>query len=187
MPSRRDPWKDPAIARGLLSLAEEVRAQRVQRGWTLEELAEHADLDLRHVQLVEAGHANPTLATLLRLARGFDLAPERLLGARQTELKSATGAYRARGTAEREPAPASDALVALRVKALRLVRDWSQRDLASASELSTSAVQGLEAGLKSPTLRTVDALARALGVRVHELLDPHAAPEKRSRARVSRR
>jgi ribosome-binding protein aMBF1 (putative translation factor) len=69
VPARRSPWKEPSLARSLLGLAERARALRLARGWTLEEAAERADVDVRHVQLLETGTANPTTATLLRLAR----------------------------------------------------------------------------------------------------------------------
>jgi transcriptional regulator with XRE-family HTH domain len=54
------------------ALGDRVRYLRHRRGWTLEEAAERMDLDLKHLQKVEAGQLNVTLVTLLRLADGFD-------------------------------------------------------------------------------------------------------------------
>jgi len=48
-----------------------VRALRQARKWTLEEAAEAANLDLKHLQKVEAGKLNLTLVTLARIAEGF--------------------------------------------------------------------------------------------------------------------
>ena len=48
-----------------------VRALREANGWTLEKAAERSDLDLKHLQKIEAGMLNVTLVTLVRLAVGF--------------------------------------------------------------------------------------------------------------------
>lgn len=62
----------------------------------------------------------------------------------------------------------------------------SQHDLAAQAAVSQGAVQAVEARTKSPTLRTLDALAAAFGLAPHELLAP--APKARMpRARAGRR
>jgi transcriptional regulator with XRE-family HTH domain len=48
-----------------------VRALREEQGWTLEKAAERCDLDLKHLQKIEAGQLNVTFVTLVRLAVGF--------------------------------------------------------------------------------------------------------------------
>jgi transcriptional regulator with XRE-family HTH domain len=48
-----------------------IRALRRAAGWTLEEAAERCDLDLKHLQKIEAGQLNVTLVTLVRLAGGL--------------------------------------------------------------------------------------------------------------------
>jgi transcriptional regulator with XRE-family HTH domain len=48
-----------------------VRSLRRARGWTLEGLAERADLDLKHLQKIEAGSLNVTLVTIVRIATGL--------------------------------------------------------------------------------------------------------------------
>jgi len=50
-----------------------VRQLRLARKWTLEVAAEAANMDLKHLQKVEAGRLNVTLVTLVRLAEGFDI------------------------------------------------------------------------------------------------------------------
>ena len=188
MPSRRDPREDPVIARSLATLAKVTRALRLARGWTLEEAAERADVDVRHVQLLERGAANPTTATLLRVARGFGVSVEDLF--RTSAPKATTTEPRdgATPTGPRKAAPeaSSDESLALRVKSLRLARDWSQHALAAQAGVSQGAVQAVEARTKSPTLRTLDALAAAFGLAPHELLSP--APKARMpQARAARR
>jgi transcriptional regulator with XRE-family HTH domain len=48
-----------------------IRALREAQGWTLEKAAERCDLDLKHLQKIEAGMLNVTLVTLVRVAVGF--------------------------------------------------------------------------------------------------------------------
>lgn len=55
------------------ALGARVRQLRQARKWTLEQAAEAANMDLKHLQKVEAGKLNVTLVTLVRLAEGFDV------------------------------------------------------------------------------------------------------------------
>ncbi len=55
------------------ALGARVRELREKRGWTLERAAEAMDLDLKHLQKVEAGKLNVTLVTLVRIAEGFSV------------------------------------------------------------------------------------------------------------------
>ena len=63
------------------ALGAHVRALRKARSWTLERAAELMQLDLKHLQKIEAGDPpiNITLATLLRIADGLDVALADLL------------------------------------------------------------------------------------------------------------
>lgn len=45
-----------------------VRSRRVERGWTLDQLAERSGVSRRMVVNVEQGTSNPSIATLLRLS-----------------------------------------------------------------------------------------------------------------------
>lgn len=53
-------------------LGARVRMLREDRGWTLEQAAEAMNLDLKHLQKVEAGLLNVTMVTLVRIAVGFE-------------------------------------------------------------------------------------------------------------------
>lgn len=55
------------------ALGRRLRALRKARGWTLDKAAEHTGVDLKHIQMIEAGKLNVTLITLVRLSRGFGL------------------------------------------------------------------------------------------------------------------
>lgn len=106
-----------------------------------------------------------------------------------------------RGTAQlseamelREPASSQlgresvvvDAHAGATVHRLRLQRDWSQAELASRAGVSHGTVQSIESATKSPTLRTLDALARAFDLTVRDLLSTGGSA-KHSSARVGRR
>jgi transcriptional regulator with XRE-family HTH domain len=54
------------------SLGLQIRKLRQGRGWTLEGAAERMNLDLKHLQKIEAGQLNVTLVTLARIAEGFE-------------------------------------------------------------------------------------------------------------------
>ncbi len=53
-------------------LGQRVRALRHARKWTLEQAAEASNLDLKHLQKIEAGQLNVKLVTLVRISEGFD-------------------------------------------------------------------------------------------------------------------
>ncbi len=56
------------------ALSQRVRRLRHERGWTLEQTAEKMDIELTHLQRIEAGALNVTLLTLTRMAQGFGVA-----------------------------------------------------------------------------------------------------------------
>lgn len=51
-----------------------VRSLRQERGWTLEKAAERMQLELSHLQRIEAASLNVTFVTLVRIAEGLDVA-----------------------------------------------------------------------------------------------------------------
>lgn len=61
----------PRYAREARALGRRLRALREAKGWTLERSAERCDLDLKHLQKIEAGQLNVTLVTLVRLSKGL--------------------------------------------------------------------------------------------------------------------
>ncbi|WP_349636915.1 helix-turn-helix transcriptional regulator [Streptomyces mirabilis] len=56
-----------------------VRRLREAQGLTLEELAERSGMSFRGVLYIEHGQRNPSLTTLLNLARGLKVSPSTLL------------------------------------------------------------------------------------------------------------
>jgi transcriptional regulator with XRE-family HTH domain len=68
-------------------LGQRVRALRDERGLSLQGAAGVLGFDFRYIQRIEAGH-NVTLATLLRLAEGFDVPVAQLLSDDAPPLRS---------------------------------------------------------------------------------------------------
>ncbi len=60
-----------AFAREARAVGLRVRTIRQERGWTLEQASERMQLELRHLQKIEAGEINVTLATFMRIAEGL--------------------------------------------------------------------------------------------------------------------
>lgn len=66
-------------------------------------------------------------------------------------------------------------MLAQRLRLLRLLRRWSQEDLAAASGLHRTYISLLERAACNITLDNLEKLARAFGVSVSELFDSNAA------------
>ena len=62
-----------AFIRACRRLGLRVRALRLRKRMTLEAAAESMDMDLKHLQKVEAGKVNVTMVTLVRIASGLDV------------------------------------------------------------------------------------------------------------------
>jgi transcriptional regulator with XRE-family HTH domain len=65
-------------------IAARVRAERTRRGWTLDALAARSSVSRRLIVQIEQGEANPSLATLLKLAATLGVTLTELL-ARQPQ------------------------------------------------------------------------------------------------------
>ena len=65
----------------LEQFGEKLKTLRTNKGLTLEQLAFEADIELSQVHRVEKGKINPTLTTLIALAKGLDITLAELVGA----------------------------------------------------------------------------------------------------------
>jgi transcriptional regulator with XRE-family HTH domain len=63
-----------------LTFGREVRRRRGVLGLTLEQLAERSALTPNYIGTVENGRRDPSLSTVLALAKGLGVAPGELLG-----------------------------------------------------------------------------------------------------------
>lgn len=62
-----------------VAFGERVRALRLKRGWTQEQLAEAADLNSVQVSHIERGANEPKLTTIIRLARALGVRVGKLI------------------------------------------------------------------------------------------------------------
>lgn len=58
------------------ALALEIKARRLELGYSQEDLAGHCELDRPYISLLEVGRKQPTLSVLYRIALGLDLTLE---------------------------------------------------------------------------------------------------------------
>jgi transcriptional regulator with XRE-family HTH domain len=75
-----------------LAFGREVRRRRGVLGLTLEQLAERSDLTPNYIGSVENGRRDPSLSTVLALAKGLGVSPAELLGSRDDQSPLATEA-----------------------------------------------------------------------------------------------
>ena len=54
-----------------LGVAKRIKELRLQRGWSQEQLAEHAGNTPKHISQIERGKINPRLDSLASIARGL--------------------------------------------------------------------------------------------------------------------
>ena len=64
----------------LEQFGDKLKKLRITKGLTLEQLAFEADIELSQVHRVEKGKVNPTLTTLMALAKGLDITLAELVG-----------------------------------------------------------------------------------------------------------
>lgn|SRR5574341_300696 len=178
--SRR--FKNVAVALGV-----RVRELRKGAGWTLEKASARMGLDFRHLQQIEAGTVNVTLATILRMCDAFDCSPSILLpSAREPKLKLGPvhvrtfGAIRGvdppgmkRRSELREnpiepPPPAETTAVKKRVgamiKSLRLEKGWTQKKMAALLTVTETYVQDVERGKGNLTIESLVKFSKVFGV-----------------------
>ena len=66
------------------ALGEAIRARRLELDLSQEELAYQADLDRTYLSGLEGGARNPTLETLLRVAKALGLKASEMMGEAET-------------------------------------------------------------------------------------------------------
>ncbi|MDZ4876830.1 MAG: hypothetical protein CLLPBCKN_006265 [Chroococcidiopsis cubana SAG 39.79] len=64
----------------LTKLGQQLRTLRTERGWTLSELSEQADVSEAYLSRLEGGERQPSLAVLFNLARVYDVSLPDLFG-----------------------------------------------------------------------------------------------------------
>ncbi len=77
--------KSSRIQTILRYIAANVRRLRTARGWTQAELAKASGRDVRHIQILETGDANPTVKVLVTVADALGVAPSDLFAPAKLE------------------------------------------------------------------------------------------------------
>jgi transcriptional regulator with XRE-family HTH domain len=170
-PPTRSNAHDPAEA--LARLGPEVRAAREALGMSIEEAAERMEIDARHLRRIEASETDVRLGSLLRIARGLGVSGSVLL-ARAEGVSARAIAPMNAGDGAAAGAAAGPDRVAANVVALRRGKRLTQAELAKAAGLSLFTVQSIERRRHAATLRSLTALAAALGVSPAALHAEHA-------------
>lgn len=50
-----------------------IKLERVKRGWSQEQLAEHANLNANTIGKIERAQISPTIDTIVQIAEAFDM------------------------------------------------------------------------------------------------------------------
>ena len=74
------------------ALAVEIKARRIELGYTQEDLAGHCDLDRPYISLIEVGRKQPSLSVLFRIAIGLQFTLEELSARIERRYKHSTRA-----------------------------------------------------------------------------------------------
>jgi DNA-binding XRE family transcriptional regulator len=70
---RSEARSDPETLRALVKLGKRIRELRLEKETTQEALAEKAAISVQHLLDLEHGRSNPTIASLMGLARGLEV------------------------------------------------------------------------------------------------------------------
>jgi transcriptional regulator with XRE-family HTH domain len=196
---------------GARAFGAKIRELRLRKGWTLERAAERMQLDFAHLQKIEAGRINVTLATFLRIADGLGEPPELLFelvssgqpSSRGTSAAQRQALTRGPGLSRKQTSKygarqrSRDREVAVQREGDRILRDLgrrvaelrnalglNQREFAELVGISVPYLQRIESGRQNLTMRSLARLAWGLGVPALRLLEPPSGvryPRKNAR------
>jgi transcriptional regulator with XRE-family HTH domain len=161
----------PPLEEVLVRLGERIRSRRTELRLTLQQLSDRTETDPRQLRRIQRGEANISVDALLKLAAGLELEVVHLLVDElpPVPVPQPRPPRRPRGARPGPPRSPSGQL-AEKLVALRDRDRLTQKDLALQSGVSLSLVRGIETGRNSPTLRSLERIAKALRVEVVELL-----------------
>lgn len=58
-----------------------------------------------------------------------------------------------------------------KIRSLRVERKWSQEKLGELTGLDRTYISGIERGVRNPSIKNIDKLAKVLDVKISELID----------------
>jgi transcriptional regulator with XRE-family HTH domain len=149
--------KDPEIDEQVHAFGANMRAARLEAGFSQVRLSEATKLDRAAISFLERAERAPDLSTLIRVARALQTTPADLLGG------VGFAPRRARDSPAGEERPAEPGLrFGANLRAARKEAGLSQETLAYEADVDRAAISVYERGGREPNLRTVLKLARAL-------------------------
>jgi transcriptional regulator with XRE-family HTH domain len=128
-------------------LGDKVRALRKEQGLSLEELGQALDLSFTYLSEIERGERVPSLQALQKISSFFHIPVSLLIGT-----------------------PAKLMSTGKKIRMNRELRNLTQKQLAGAANVSPGLIAQLEAGKVQPSLKTIESLAKVLGVSVCYLI-----------------
>jgi len=160
------------------------RLEREAQQLSLDDAAERMGIDPRHLRRIEADGTDLRLSSLVRIARGLGMRASDLVARAESFVGYATGGGAVDGTsgggdaltAAKERTIAAYQRLAANVVVIRRARKLTQALLADRAGLSLFTVQSVERGRHAATIRTMGAIADALGVSPAELHAPGRIP-----------
>ncbi|MBE3584743.1 helix-turn-helix domain-containing protein [Desulfofundulus thermocisternus] len=122
---------------------EKIRALREERGYTLQDLAQRANLSLSYLSEIERGSKRPSLKTIEKLAAALNVPKAQLIEGDVTDSGLSLGD---------------------KIRILRSEKNLSLQELASRAGISLSYLSEIERGTVYPALSTLKRIAEALEV-----------------------
>lgn len=136
-----------------MQIGERVRSYRSERGYTLQELAERAELSPSYLSEIEKGRKKPSLKALEKISRALDVSSKALSQGEEEEKESGPGA---------------------RIRLFRKEKGMTLEALAAAAGISHSYLCEVERGSVAPSVNTLQKIAAGLDVPLNNLF-PSAA------------
>ena len=149
-----------------------IRFLRVERGWTQRSLANRVGIARMMISLFEHWRRDPTLALAYRFADAFEKRIDEVFPHEPETLSP-----------EEPEATASElelsSIEATRpsqnqVRALRIAKRWSQRELAERVGISPCTMNAIERSSRKPSLALAYAISQVLGASILDIFPPDA-------------
>ncbi|HEY8435897.1 MAG TPA: XRE family transcriptional regulator [Haloplasmataceae bacterium] len=150
-----------------MSLHERLVNLRKMHGYTQQKVAEALGISRGAYGNYETGKREPDTETLSALAELYGVSVDFLLGRTDNPAPPSTRRDIDRGTT-----------IGKRLKQLREERQLTLRQLAQVAHVSHSFISDIEQGRSNPSIETLKALARALGVSLTDLTDDPTPAER---------
>lgn len=122
---------------------EQIRALREERGYTLQDMAQRAELSLSYLSEIERGTKRPSLKSIEKLAKALNVTKAQLIEGDMIDRGLSLGD---------------------KIRIIRAEKNLSLQDLASKADISLSYLSEIERGTVYPAVNTLKRIAEGLGV-----------------------